>query len=205
MLLLPMICFCVWVLESLLGKKQNVTGLQVLRKLTMAALSLCCPQAWESNRCLSTACRPDPCLDPCHVVVHPPGHLPHHGSSSLGARTMSCLSSHPWHLLIKKDSRKLDCTMCCRTMASVCLWHLCLTVNFPCCPRAPALMLMEPWHWVWALHTPPLAVGPLKCPNVGGVPHYGRYFQDHLTNYCEVLETKSFLLLLNPVLPCSKL
>lgn len=71
-----------------------MAGLQLLGEPSQknASLVLSLALGRVITRSLSTVCSPDRFLGPCHIVIHLPGHLPHHSTISFGAGTISCSS-----------------------------------------------------------------------------------------------------------------
>lgn len=115
-------------LENIIGKSKTWLGYSSWVKPVKGTLLHCCPQLWAewSLTSPSTVCSPDCCLDPCHIVIHLPGHLPQQGTSSFGAESMSCVSLYPQHL-VSEPSKNIYHTIDCRIVGCRIVgfsWHL---------------------------------------------------------------------------------
>lgn len=162
-------------LESLLGKKQNMSGLQLLGEASCGRPApVLSPAQAEWLLCLlSTVCY----LERCDIVAHPAGHLPHRSTNSFGTGTVFCSSLFPNPHPVSKCSRNVYCTRCAELRGNL---------AFPrTSPSQGSLSLLPespgPWcwwgrhfqlpqHWVWALPRPLLLAGPLKCQHLEGSP-----------------------------------
>lgn len=81
-------------------------------KPAVAARLRCCPRPRSGGWCLH---RPRAAVEPCNVVSHPPGHLPHRSTDSSGTGTVLSSSLFPTLHLVPKLSlvaRDVYCARC---------------------------------------------------------------------------------------------